>query len=84
MAPSVDIEADATYCDGDPIADLTVVSSGGGTINWYSDAGLTSLLFTGTVYTPTPGIGTRTQAGISRRPQQRCPTAPPPRDTFNI
>ena len=58
IPPTVDIEADAAYCDGDPITDLTVVSGGGGTVNWYADAGLTGPpLFTGTTYSPTPGIG---------------------------
>lgn len=60
QAPSVGIAANATYCDGDPIADLTVVSGGWGTVNWYSDPGLTTLIGTGTTFTPSSTIGSTT------------------------
>lgn len=59
IPPVVSIAADATYCDGDAIADLTVTSSNGGTVNWYDNPGLNPpVLGTGNTYTPTPGIGT--------------------------
>jgi len=50
---------DATYCDGDPMIDLTV-SGSGGTFNWYSDAGLTTNIGNGTTLTPGATIGTTT------------------------
>ena len=48
---------DATYCLGDAIADLTATAGSGGTLTWYSDAGLTTVIGTGTSLTPsgTPG-----------------------------
>jgi len=49
-----------TYCEGDLIADLTAVSSIGGTMNWYDDAGLTNLVGTGLVFTPVNAVGTFT------------------------
>ncbi|MBD3638669.1 MAG: gliding motility-associated C-terminal domain-containing protein [Crocinitomicaceae bacterium] len=61
IPPVVDIEADATYCDGDPINALNVVSSNGGTVNWYDNPGLNPpVLATGNSYTPTPGVGVTT------------------------
>ncbi len=51
---------DVTYCDTDPINDLTATASSGGTLNWYSDAGLTTLEGTGTNFTPTGGVGSTT------------------------
>lgn len=59
--PSVNIEASATYCNGDAIAPLTVVSGGTGTVNWYDNAALTGPpIATGTSFTPSPGVGTFT------------------------
>lgn len=55
--PSVDIAASASYCDGDAIAPLTVVSGGGGTVNWYDNAALVGSLGTGMSYTPPSVIG---------------------------
>lgn len=52
VPPAVDIEADATYCEGETIADLTVVSTNGGNVTWYDDAGLTNTVGTGNTYTP--------------------------------
>ncbi|MCB0479351.1 MAG: SprB repeat-containing protein, partial [Crocinitomicaceae bacterium] len=43
--------ADATYCVGDVMADLSVTGTGG-TFTWYSDAGLTTVLGTGGTLTP--------------------------------
>jgi hypothetical protein len=40
----------ADYCEGDVIADLTAADSLGGTITWYSDPALTTVLGTGTTY----------------------------------
>jgi len=47
-----------TYCEGDLIADLTATPAIGGVINWYDDAGLTNLVFTGQVYSPSSAVGT--------------------------
>ncbi|MBN4072611.1 gliding motility-associated C-terminal domain-containing protein, partial [Crocinitomix catalasitica] len=58
FAPQIDIDADATYCDGDPIADLTVISATTGTVTWYDDPGLTSIVGTGLTFTPPGGPGT--------------------------
>lgn len=60
IPPDVDIEASANYCDGETINPLNVVSTNGGTVNWYSDATLTTLIHTGNSYTPTQGVGTQT------------------------
>ena len=48
---------DNTYCEGDLIADLTATPGAGGVINWYDDAGLTNLVFTGQVYSPPSTVG---------------------------
>lgn len=54
----VDIEASATYCDGDPIADLLVVDTDGGIVNWYDNPGLVPpAIATGLSYTPPALIG---------------------------
>jgi len=47
----------ATYCDGDPLTDLTATAGSGGNLTWYSDAGLTTIIGTGTSFTPTNTIG---------------------------
>lgn len=61
VPPVVDIAANATYCDGDAIAALNVVSANGGTVNWYGNAALTPpILATGNSYSPTPGVGSTT------------------------
>ena len=62
IPPTVDIEANATYCEGDFISDLTVVSSNGGTVDWYDNSALNPpILASGNTYTPTPtGSGTFT------------------------
>jgi gliding motility-associated-like protein len=51
---------DATYCAGDPMIDLTATAGAGGTLNWYSDAGLTTNIGTGSTLTPGATIGTTT------------------------
>lgn len=48
---------DATYCEGDPMNDLTATAGIGGTLNWYSDAGLTTNIGTGTTLTPGMNLG---------------------------
>ncbi len=48
---------DSTYCVGDPMADLTATPGSGGTITWYSDAGLTTVLGTGTTLIPGTTVG---------------------------
>ena len=59
IPPTVDIEADATYCDGDPVSAINVVSSNGGTVNWYNNSALNPpILSTGNSYTPTVSVGT--------------------------
>lgn len=53
-APSVD--GAATYCFGDEVTDLMATGSGG-TLNWYSDAALSTLLGTGGSITPFSNAG---------------------------
>lgn len=53
-APSVD--GVATYCFGDEVTDLTATGSGG-TLNWYSDAALSTLVGTGGSITPFSNAG---------------------------
>ena len=48
---------DATYCDGDLIADLFAAGSGG-TLTWYDDAALTNVIGSGNSLTPNNSIGT--------------------------
>lgn len=60
FAPPIDIEADATYCDGDAIADLTVVSATSGPVTWYDDADLTSVVGGGLTFSPSTTVGTTT------------------------
>lgn len=58
---AVEIEASAEHCDGDPIVDLTVVSTNGGTVNWYDNPGLIPPeIGTGLTLTPGGGVGTTT------------------------
>ena len=58
---SVDIETDASYCEGDPIADVTVISTGGGTVNWYDNPGLIPpAIATGLTFTPPAVLGATT------------------------
>ncbi len=52
--------ADATYCDGDLIADLTATAGAGGTLTWYDDAPLTNNIGTGSPFTPGTAVGTTT------------------------
>ena len=47
----------ASYCVGDPMADLTATAGSGGTLTWYSDAGLTTVIGTGTTFTPFNVVG---------------------------
>ena len=49
--------ADASYCDGDAMVDLTAT---GTNIQWYSDAGLTTLVGTGSPFTPSSAVGSYT------------------------
>lgn len=55
--PDVDLSPNETYCDGDPINPMTVISTNGGTVTWYTDNTLTNVLATGNSYTPTPSVG---------------------------
>ena len=47
----------ATYCEGDPLNDLTATAGAGGILTWYSDPGLTNVLGTGTILTPSNTTG---------------------------
>jgi gliding motility-associated-like protein len=51
--------ADATYCEGDVVADLTA-SGGAGTLDWYDDVTLANNVGTGGTYTPATSVGTFT------------------------
>jgi gliding motility-associated-like protein len=46
-----------TYCQGDPVAPLTAAGSAGGTIQWYSDAALSSQVATGSPFSPSVTSG---------------------------
>ena len=48
----------ASYCNQDPMIDLTATANSGGTITWYLDAGLTNSIGTGTSLTPIDSLGT--------------------------
>ncbi|MDC0339361.1 hypothetical protein OAN33_07475, partial [Flavobacteriales bacterium] len=43
--------ADATYCEGDPMADMTATAGSGGTLTWYDDGALTNVVGTGITMT---------------------------------
>jgi len=43
---------DTTYCPGVQIKDIFATSSSGGTLTWYSDPGLTTIIGTGGSYSP--------------------------------
>jgi gliding motility-associated-like protein len=59
--PEVSIGTSATYCDGDPISDLFVLTSEGGEINWYDNPTLTPpAIATGLSYTPPAVVGSNT------------------------
>ncbi len=47
----------ATYCDGDPLNDLTATAGSGGTLTWYSDVGLSTVLGTGTTFPSSNTLG---------------------------
>ncbi|MFH1319268.1 MAG: PKD domain-containing protein [Bacteroidota bacterium] len=48
-APPAPAANDVTYCEGDPIADLTATGTGG-TLTWYSDAALSDSIGTGSPF----------------------------------
>lgn len=52
IPPNVDIEANAVYCEGDAIADLNVVSTNGGNVEWFDNAALTPVIGTGNTFNP--------------------------------
>ncbi|MBL7899504.1 MAG: gliding motility-associated C-terminal domain-containing protein [Crocinitomicaceae bacterium] len=71
--PNVDIGATASYCDGDPISPLTVISGGAGTVNWYNNSGLVGPpLGTGMSYTPVQGVGSVTYYAATTEPILGC------------
>ena len=47
----------ATYCSGSTLSDLSATASAGGTLTWYSNAGLTTIIGTGTTLTPGNNVG---------------------------
>jgi gliding motility-associated-like protein len=51
---------DASYCEGDVMADMTATPGAGGTITWYADAALTTVLGTGNTLSPLAVNGTTT------------------------
>jgi gliding motility-associated-like protein len=76
FAPEIDIEADATYCDGDAIADLTVVSPTTGTINWYDNPSLSPSLGVGSTFTPPSTVGTVTYYATETETSLGCEGEP--------
>lgn len=70
---SVAIEASATYCDGDAIADLVVVGTGGGVINWYDTPALIPpAIATGLTFTPPAILGSTTYYAAETEPILGC------------
>lgn len=58
--PAPVVTGGGTFCFGATIADFTATTSkGNGTIRWYSDPLLTTLLNTGSSYTPVKTVGVR-------------------------
>jgi gliding motility-associated-like protein len=55
--PAPIVSSSVNYCIGDIIAPINATAQNGGTITWYSDAGLNNQLGTGSSYTPTLNIG---------------------------
>lgn len=49
--------SNTTFCEG-TTASITASGTGGGTFNWYSDAALTDLIFTGPTFNPSTGTNT--------------------------
>lgn len=72
--PNVNIEASATYCNGDAIAPINVISGGSpGVVNWYTNPGLTGApIATGTSYTPPSTVGTVTYYAATTEPVLGC------------
>ena len=55
--PSPTVGPDETYCEGEAVADLTATGTTG-TLNWYSDASLSTNIGSGGNITPTTSVGT--------------------------
>lgn len=55
LAPSAG--TDTSYCSGDPMVDMTATPSAGGTLTWYSDLSLTTVIGTGASLTPFGTVG---------------------------
>jgi len=71
--PVVDIESNDTYCDGDAINAITVVSVNGGTVNWYNNPGLTGApISTGNSFLPPATVGTNTYYAQEIEPILGC------------
>ncbi len=51
-------ERDTSYCLGEAMIDLIATPSASGTLTWYSDPGLTTVLGTGPTFTPLNTVGT--------------------------
>jgi hypothetical protein len=51
---------DTVYCDGEALSEITVIPSLGGSITWYADPGLISVIGTGPVLTPNAAPGSTT------------------------
>lgn len=58
--PAPTMSADATYCDGETLLDMTATDNIGGTITWSSDPNGTNVLGTGSTLAPSNTIGTTT------------------------
>ncbi len=54
------IITDTLYCEGDNLSDIIALPSVGGSITWYSDSGLTSVIGTGPILTPNSNSGSTT------------------------
>ena len=55
--PAPTAGTNATYCEGAVMANLTATASAGGTLTWYSNPALTTILGTGTTLAPLSNTG---------------------------
>ncbi|MBK6610209.1 MAG: gliding motility-associated C-terminal domain-containing protein [Sphingobacteriales bacterium] len=59
-APTLNGANNVTYCQNEAIQTLTGSANSGGTLTWYADAGLTTVVASGNSFTPPSILGTTT------------------------
>jgi len=72
QTPAPAVTANVKTCTG---GTLTLSATGTGTINWYSDPGLTNLVFTGSTFNPPTVSGTTDVYYVSVTSSGNCPSA---------